>query len=350
MKFKNGVLVDGTTPNMASALENVFVRIGKTGTTFLGVAQTEAALAKKYAWIAYKNASDLGKLYTLPHDGQSFPIDSLRIAGKKSKKLNKAIKASRKTYNNVAWAEGIMFRLNIIASADSVTPKGFGNLILDTSSVLVGREMKGQTLFQIARYNDSLMTYWDTLGVESTSVYQNIATFMNNVIKPINDRFYESMNVGVNAFIDTGGVTSGLHQPDGKKNAYAIELGGVKKAADINIVKRVPGKEITGQTIIQPFGIEIPNGLTLYQNYPNPFNPTTTIEFSLPEDALVSLNVYNILGQKVFDVANNERMQEGLNSIQFDARTLSSGVYFYRVFANGENTSYQSMKKMILVK
>ena len=60
------------------------------------------------------------------------------------------------------------------------------------------------------------MTYWDTLGVALPCI-KNVASFVLNVIKPINDRFYESINVGTNANIDTGGVVSGLRQPNGKK-------------------------------------------------------------------------------------------------------------------------------------
>ena len=53
-----------------------------------------------------------------------------------------------------------MFNLNLVASADSVTPKGFGDLLPDTTGVLAGRDMNGQSLTAVGRYLDSVMTYW----------------------------------------------------------------------------------------------------------------------------------------------------------------------------------------------
>ena len=102
---------------------------------------------------------------------------------------------------------------------------------------------------------------------------------------------------------------------------------------------------------------------TLSQNYPNPFNPTTTIEFELAKDALVTLKVYNTLGQEVATLANKEEFGEGANDLEFDASNLPSGVYYYRIYAEGVSASgrvaedpegkgvlFSSVKKMLLVK
>ena len=89
----------------------------------------------------------------------------------------------------------------------------------------------------------------------------------------------------------------------------------------------------------------------LQQNYPNPFNPTTTIEFKLPEPGAVTLKVYNMLGQEVRILLNNEMMEDGEQSVEFDASGLPSGVYFYKITAQGEdNQQFQSIKRMILMK
>ncbi|MCK5738743.1 T9SS type A sorting domain-containing protein, partial [bacterium] len=83
----------------------------------------------------------------------------------------------------------------------------------------------------------------------------------------------------------------------------------------------------------------------LAQNYPNPFNPSTTISFSLPQDSNVKLSVFNICGQEVAAlVAGN--MSAGTHQVEFDARNLNSGTYFYRIEAG----SYQAIRRMILVK
>jgi hypothetical protein len=85
-------------------------------------------------------------------------------------------------------------------------------------------------------------------------------------------------------------------------------------------------------------------------NYPNPFNPTTTIEFNLPEETIVSLNIYNIKGQKVRTLVN-EQKQAGKHTTVWNGennsgKPVSSGVYFYKLNAR----DFQQIKKMVLLK
>ena len=96
------------------------------------------------------------------------------------------------------------------------------------------------------------------------------------------------------------------------------------------------------------FSNELPGAYELRQNYPNPFNPTTTIEFNLNQDALVTVKVYNTIGQEIATLVNNEEFNEGENSIEFDASALSSGVYYYRLIVN--DGQFQEVKKMMLMK
>ena len=88
------------------------------------------------------------------------------------------------------------------------------------------------------------------------------------------------------------------------------------------------------------------NGLyTLFQNYPNPFNPSTTIKFTLPERAKVNLSVYNLFGEKVVELVNDE-LNAGYHETQWNASGFSSGIYFYRLIAG----SFTDTKKLILLK
>jgi len=97
---------------------------------------------------------------------------------------------------------------------------------------------------------------------------------------------------------------------------------------------------------------------SLHQNYPNPFNPATTISFDLPEPAIVTLKVYNVLGQELATLLNRESMEAGTQSIEFTANNFPSGVYFYQIVAQGitneaENTggkTFNTTRKMLLVK
>jgi len=84
----------------------------------------------------------------------------------------------------------------------------------------------------------------------------------------------------------------------------------------------------------------------LYQNYPNPFNPVTNIEYYLPKQTMVTLKVYDLLGREVASLVNNELRQAGLQSISFDGKDLSSGIYYYKISA-GEFTD---IKRMMLIK
>ena len=96
----------------------------------------------------------------------------------------------------------------------------------------------------------------------------------------------------------------------------------------------------------------IPREFSLNQNYPNPFNPSTRIKFSLPEKSLVTLKVYNIVGEEVATLLNEEK-DGGIHSVDFDAGRLSSGVYFYKIQAvplGRQAGSYTSTKKMLLLK
>ena len=89
----------------------------------------------------------------------------------------------------------------------------------------------------------------------------------------------------------------------------------------------------------------VPVEYGLQQNYPNPFNPSTNIQFSIPEQQLVQLKVYNVIGQEVATLVNDV-MNQGNYSVAFNADNFSSGVYFYKL----ETGKFSEVKKMILAK
>ena len=95
----------------------------------------------------------------------------------------------------------------------------------------------------------------------------------------------------------------------------------------------------------------LPACVTLHSNYPNPFNPTTTISFSIPEESNAELSVYNIKGQKVKILANNE-FNKGNHSVvwngnDYTGKPVSSGIYFYKLNVNGK---LKAVKKCLLLK
>jgi photosystem II stability/assembly factor-like uncharacterized protein len=81
------------------------------------------------------------------------------------------------------------------------------------------------------------------------------------------------------------------------------------------------------------------------RHYPNPFNPSTTIEFTLPKSEIVTLKIFNLLGEEVATLVNG-KLQAGNHSYQFEGSNLASGLYMYRIEAGG----WSDVKKMILIK
>ncbi len=95
----------------------------------------------------------------------------------------------------------------------------------------------------------------------------------------------------------------------------------------------------------------IPKAFALMQNYPNPFNPSTEISFDLPVPASVTLKVFDILGKEVTALAVNRNFAAGHQSVNFNAGSLASGVYFYRLIASAPGgKEFRSVRKMLLVR
>lgn len=131
-----------------------------------------------------------------------------------------------------------------------------------------------------------------------------------------------------------------------------------------NIIGSIGIKNILGLAYIEKSVTDIdenqnnsilPSEFVLRQNYPNPFNPVTTINFSLPVESEVKLVIYDILGQEIATLIN-QQMTTGSHSVNWNAmdngrRNVTSGIYFYKLTANGVNgQKFQDIKKMILIK
>lgn len=133
----------------------------------------------------------------------------------------------------------------------------------------------------------------------------------------------------------SGGAGAGEIAVD---RGYVIDMrtGGIEKlVVNYSVVTR------TEENIIS----SIPGDFRLYQNYPNPFNPSTTVKFDLPENGLVALRVYDVLGREVAAPLNEYRTA-GTHEVMFNASGLSSGMYYYRIDFKG----HSEIKKLMLIK
>ena len=103
--------------------------------------------------------------------------------------------------------------------------------------------------------------------------------------------------------------------------------------------------EFSNITTIDQITNLIPTEFVLEQNYPNLFNPSTTIRFAIPSQQMVKLTIFNVLGQQVATLVNEE-LTPGEYSFSFDASNLVYGMYFYRIEAG----SFQEIRRMMLLK
>jgi len=125
--------------------------------------------------------------------------------------------------------------------------------------------------------------------------------------------------------------------------SYKIQIMSLKDAAITDTSDAV--FSLTDPTGIEAVGQKIPERFSLSQNYPNPFNPGTRIKFTLPKAEMVSIEVYNTLGQMVGRLLN-QPLPAGIHEVGFNGEYLPSGIYFYRIEAG----AFHAVKKMILIR
>ncbi|MBI4548540.1 MAG: T9SS type A sorting domain-containing protein [Ignavibacteriae bacterium] len=251
-------------------------------------------------------------------------------------------------HNNKLFAEAIALQVNISASDQMVTPPGFGNLIYDDGTG-ASNPLNGWTIREIAAKVDSFMSsFKDTIGgmmcampsglngMDSASLYTKI----------------REINCAFSGDLDTISFSTGL------------KFKGVKELSEVPFLRLSPIMEQRTYTPPLVTLSGIPDQFSLYQNYPNPFNPTTQIEFYLPVQSLVTLKIYNVLGQEVTTLLDKEALDDGPQEVAFNASELPSGVYFYRIVAeeiieaeedeeeiqHSRNQTFISVGKMMLLK
>ena len=92
--------------------------------------------------------------------------------------------------------------------------------------------------------------------------------------------------------------------------------------------------------------IDQSKNFNLFQNYPNPFNPKTIIKFSIDKNAIVSMDLYSILGEKITTIIQNKRYNPGVYEIEFESKDIPSGIYLYELKANGKS----AINKLTIIK
>jgi hypothetical protein len=152
----------------------------------------------------------------------------------------------------------------------------------------------------------------------------------------------------VNVSWDFNGV------PDEYEVGYSTNSGQVfSDLRNTDLITLSPDMELiirVGTQVLSVDAPSVPQTFTLEQNYPNPFNPTTQIKYALPEDALVSISIYDVTGRMVKSLINMNQ-STGYHSLRWDAtndigEAVSAGMYIYTIQAG----DYRATKKMVLLK
>ena len=257
---------------------------------------------------------------------------------------------------------------------------------LSTSSQIgnIGANENGR-LASISRPNKALGPWWEDLNADGNGnvrytsegnspnrvfiiQWQNLRAYWNSSTTTTRVNFqvrlYEGSNKiefcyghvvrGTFGGQDIGAMIGFKDYIGGDYHFYDIAAGGAIPAADVitdlSPLTDWPGEDSAYiiQTLITDVKDKIvstPNNFKLFQNYPNPFNPSTTIKYRLKSASNVQLIVYDILGQQVATLVN-QNQKAGYHTVQFDASNLASGTYIYKITA-GE---FDAVKKLLLIK
>ncbi|HRF66768.1 MAG TPA: T9SS type A sorting domain-containing protein [Ignavibacteria bacterium] len=229
------------------------------------------------------------------------------------------------------------------------------------SNVTTG--LPSRTITSVSIHPDSsqvaIVTY---SGFGAGKVYKttNGGTTWNNISgnlpdSPVNDALiyypgtstsilYAAMDVGV--FFTSNFGASWVELADGLPNTVAMHLDYHQATNRLRIGTHGRGVWETSNPVgLINYNNQVPSNFSLQQNYPNPFNPVTTIKYDILTEGFVKLAVYDILGRELKSIIS-QNQKPGTYTVQFDGSNLSSGVYFYKLQANG----FTETKKMMITK
>lgn len=242
--------------------------------------------------------------------------------------------------NNKLFAEAVALKANIKASDFGIIPQGFGNLIFDEGG---DNPMNGMSIRGIATTLDLYMSSYDDFSISPQCLMPPVWSGLDpetlyTKIRMINDAFCGP--------IDTISFASRL------------QLKPVKLLSEVPFLRLDSSYNFVSYPIHDEESVEIPDKFVLLQNYPNPFNPNTLIEFYLPEEAIVTVELYNVLGQRVATILNKQEFDGGWNEVEIsaDQLKLASGIYYYKfsvsLHSSDENKhkEFTEIKRMVYIK
>ncbi|MBS4027093.1 MAG: choice-of-anchor D domain-containing protein [Ignavibacteriales bacterium] len=323
-------------PNRINVLTEVFLKKGFDSPEGLLVGVKRTDSSSHYGWALFRDKKQalitLGKSLDKIHNGSPRGFDRMD-PGKKAPLVGEKNVILRRLQNNRLLTNMMALKLNIAASDLGITPVDFGELTYNdgTDNPLVN----GKTIRKIASLADTMMMGYYALDVASgtrkhffadSSVFKNLDSTIDN----INNAFEGPIDT--NSFSKT------------------LRIKGTRGLAEIPYLR--PATTTSTRRTSGEQNATHPPTFMLRQNFPNPFNPMTTIRFQISATSIVTLKIYNILGQDVATLLNKSELEEGEHEVEFDASILPSGVYYYRITAASidDERTYIAVKKMVLMR
>ncbi|MBI3194931.1 MAG: T9SS type A sorting domain-containing protein [Ignavibacteriae bacterium] len=260
------------------------------------------------------------------HTGAPRCLDTLKN-GKPFSKQQKELPPQ--VHDNKLFAEQLALKMNILASSYLKFPYGLADLLYDNSNDDPNDLFNGDRVEDIANYVDQFLNCGNFPKGTDSTIYLS-------ALQRINSAFADST-------VDTTCWS-----------CTRLMLTGVRTVNDVSFLRESPTAKPHAEFLPVP-SVELPEEFSLEQNYPNPFNPTTNFGFRIANFGLVTLKVFNTLGQEIATVLNREEMEEGEYEFPFEASNLPSGVYFYRIAVEsvdeeGVIETFTDTKKMLLLR
>jgi hypothetical protein len=252
-----------------------------------------------------------------------------------------ALSVSGRNYGDVT----ITNESNLTVSENMNASFTAGSLSISDGSMLriINRNVSNSARFEFGGNIDIS----GSLGLNDTSaILKNIEIVLNgkdNTISgngPISTENLKSVTVNGNYSLNRDLAIISTLNLNGHVNRNGHEFTVIGKIIDNSVFSGLSSGKVYS---------EIPRSYNLSQNYPNPFNPSTKIDYTLAADSKVSIKIYDVTGREVMTILDAVQNAGGY-SISVDAKNLTSGAYFYKLSAEANGKTFNSTKKMILVR
>jgi len=275
------------------------------------------------------------------------------------------------------------YDLNTAAEVFNVVISGstfLNDLAIDNSGMMYVSDFSGRRIYKVNTNNSEYWIYVPATTNQPNGVYVDAprnrlliccwggsapvkavnlsdSTISNIITTPYSNCDGISLDRNDNVYISTWGIQSVVRYDINFANPPVIVAGSLSNPADlyVNRITDTLAVPNAGNSTVGLFYLDIPtvisqvigiaNSFELLQNYPNPFNPSTNLEFGISDLGFVSLKIYDLLGKEVITLVN-EVLSPGTYKYTFDASDLSSGIYYYKLEADG----FTDTKRMTVLK